>query len=230
MSLLDIGCGPGSITAGLAARVAPGRTVGADVDPATLPSAAELEAIGAPYLEFQQANAYALPFEDAAFDAVFMHFVLQHLNEPGLALREACRVLRPGGVIGLADADFGAHLISPASPPLLRAIDLQEAYRNHANGDPRVGRELGTLLAAAAFTEIRVTATAVTQGEPRATAATATFQAGYLVAPDYARRVIELGLATDEELARMRQAWLEWGAVPGAFWTRVTIEAVGRKP
>src|SRR5690348_4798488 len=68
MSLLDIGCGPGSITAGLAARVAPGRTVGIDIDPATLPSAAERAAAGASNLDFRPGNAYDLPFRDGTFD------------------------------------------------------------------------------------------------------------------------------------------------------------------
>lgn len=229
MSLLDIGCGPGSITAGLAARVGPGQAVGIDVDPSTLPSAAELSNGQPTNLAFQQGDAYELPFADGTFEAVFSHFVLQHLNETGLALREAFRVLKAGGVIGLADADYGAHVIAPETPWLMRAIELQEAFRNRADGNPRVGRELGSLLASAGFTEIRVTATAFTDGHPAATSRTASFQADYLASPTYVRPVVQAGLATEADLAEMRQAWLDWGATPGAFWTRVAMEAVGRK-
>jgi SAM-dependent methyltransferase len=87
MTLLDLGCGPGTITAGLAEAVAPGPTVGVDLIP---PPPGDV-----PGVTFVSADVRELPFEDASFDAVFACCLLQHLADPLAALREARRVTRP---------------------------------------------------------------------------------------------------------------------------------------
>ena len=70
MRLLDVGCGPGSITLGLAEAVAPGEVVGVDLQPAQVEQARALAAErGVANVRFEVASAYALPFPDAAFDA-----------------------------------------------------------------------------------------------------------------------------------------------------------------
>ena len=107
MRLLDVGCGPGSITLGIAAAVAPGEVIGVDMSEAVLEQAraAAYEA-GIGNVTFQQANATALPYEDDSFDAVFAHTLLEHIPHPHNALQEMRRVLKPGGLIGLRDCDW----------------------------------------------------------------------------------------------------------------------------
>jgi ubiquinone/menaquinone biosynthesis C-methylase UbiE len=103
MRLLDLGCGPGSITLGLAEKVAPGEVVGVDLQPSQVAQAQELSAArGVKNVRFEIADVYRLPFPDASFDAVFAHVVLMHLREPVRALMEMRRVLRPGGIVGCA--------------------------------------------------------------------------------------------------------------------------------
>jgi len=98
MRVLDVGCGPGSITRGLAERVAPGDVVGVDLSTDTLEAARrDAGARGLANLHYQEGSVYALPFPDASFDVAYAHQVLQHLREREAALSEMLRVLRPGG-------------------------------------------------------------------------------------------------------------------------------------
>lgn len=91
MHVLDLACGPGHVAGGAADRGA--FATGLDF------SAAMLEVARAARLNiaFQQGDAEAVPFADASFDAVVSNFGVHHVPRPALALREAYRVLRPGG-------------------------------------------------------------------------------------------------------------------------------------
>jgi len=91
-SILDIGCGPGTITLDLAERVAPAPVLGIDVAPAAIEAArAERERRGTSTVEFRTADLYALDLADDTFDIVHAHQVLQHLADPVAALREMRR-------------------------------------------------------------------------------------------------------------------------------------------
>jgi SAM-dependent methyltransferase len=114
MSLLDCGCGSGSITVGLAVAVDPGRVIGVDVSEVEIERArARAAETGIANLEFAVGDIYRLDSADDAFDAIFSHNVLEHLQEPVEALRE-CAGLKPGGVIGIRDG-WGGVLSGPRS-------------------------------------------------------------------------------------------------------------------
>ena len=114
-TLLDIGCGPGTITVDLAERVAPGTVVGIDraedVLAVARASAAER---GLHNVTFAVGDAYRLQFPDDSVDVVHAHQVLQHLTDPVAALTEMRRVGRPGGVVAVRDADYAATTWYPA--------------------------------------------------------------------------------------------------------------------
>ncbi len=98
---LDVACGTGRLTTELARLVGPsGRVVGADFSPEMLAVAAR----AAPGISWQQADALALPFADAEFDAATMAFGLRNLSDQGQGAREMTRVVRPGG--GLVILEF----------------------------------------------------------------------------------------------------------------------------
>ena len=102
MALLDCGCGPSTITLGLAELVAPGEVVGTEIEESHVALAsANAWQRGIGNVRFEAADLYELPFADASFDAVFVSAVLGNLREPIRGLREAYRVLKPGGVIGV---------------------------------------------------------------------------------------------------------------------------------
>ncbi len=82
-SLLDIGCGPGTITTDLAALVAPGPVVGIDAAPEVIEQAAAHAATtGAENVRFEVGDLFHLDYEDNTFDVIYVHQVLQHLTEP----------------------------------------------------------------------------------------------------------------------------------------------------
>src|SRR4051794_23454404 len=97
LGVLDVGCGPGTITVDLAERVAPGRVVGLDVSADPLDEARALAAGRGVQVPFEVGDVYALGAPDDSFDVVHAHQVLQHLTDPVAALREMARVCRPGG-------------------------------------------------------------------------------------------------------------------------------------
>jgi SAM-dependent methyltransferase len=138
---------PGSITLGLAEAVADGEAVGIDIGADTFPSPAHGGgAEGEVSTRFLAGDVNALPFADASFDTVFCHAVLQHLRDPLAALREFRRVLRPGGVIGVADADYDGSIIAPADPALDASTRLLEDLRARTTGgDLRIGKHLPRL-------------------------------------------------------------------------------------
>lgn len=107
LDILDCGCGPGTITIGLAQAVSPGRVTGLDMETAQIERARELAAkCSLTNIHFRVGNIYELPFPDASFDVVLANAVLEHLREPLQALAEIYRVLKMGGMIAVRDADL----------------------------------------------------------------------------------------------------------------------------
>jgi len=216
MALADLGCGPGSITAGLAAAVAPGPTTGIDLDPG-LPA-------GTNGVTLVQADVHELPFPDATFDAIFACALLQHLSDPLPALREARRVARHGAVIGVADIDSAGYLIAPVDPRLTSAFEVNAKLRV---GSPQTGRRLRALLHEAGFRRCVAQARAFHHGDPAETKALADFNVSWFTTPEVVQRVVAQGWATAEEMAQMSAAWRDWGEQPGAFFAGFWCEAIG---
>lgn len=230
MRLLDAGCGPGSITIGLAAAVAPGEAVGVDADETSLEVARAMAAErGCANVRFETGDVYALPFEDETFDAAFAHALLQHLADPLAAVREMHRVLKPGGIIALADADYDGSLFWPTTPELERASALDRRLRELNGGQWDVGRRLRGLLHEAGFVRTEGSAVAGCEGTEVSTRMTGEFTARLYDAPEYIAHVVGNGLATEAEMAEFAAAWRAWGAHPGAYWARFWCQCVGWK-
>ena len=130
---LDIGTGPGHIPLMLVERLSDVTVVGIDLSRHMLRLAMEHRARSAhaARLEFQLADAKALSFDTASFDAVFSNTILHHVADPRRYLAEAWRVLRPGGTFLIRD------LFRPPTPE--RALEL---VRTHAGGASAAQQEL----------------------------------------------------------------------------------------
>ncbi len=111
MRALDVGCGPGALTAELVARL------GADHVAAVDPSESFVAAAGArhPGVAVTRASAEALPFDDAWFDATLAQLVVHFMADPVAGLAEMRRVTRPGGMVAASVWDFGGGR-GPVSP------------------------------------------------------------------------------------------------------------------
>lgn len=155
MSVLDCGCGPGTITLGFADVVAPGQVVGTEIEDSQVALARDNASTrGVSNVRFEVADIYRLPFADASFDAAFVSAVLANLREPGRGLREVHRVMRPGGVVGVKEFDHGGDLIHPYDPPLQKFYELYRRLREENGHEPDGGRKIGALLLDAGFREV----------------------------------------------------------------------------
>jgi ubiquinone/menaquinone biosynthesis C-methylase UbiE len=170
MRLLDVGSGPGTITLGLANVVAPGEVVGIDIDPAQVERARALAAEHqVANVRFETGDAYALPFPDASFDAVFANTVLFHLRDPLAALKEFRRVLRSGGVAGVNDLTDILFSNSP-SPLLAKQEEMWRRSADLARGRPAsvLDFQQRRLLREAGFARTEAYAEAKSYGTPDA--------------------------------------------------------------
>ena len=209
--VLDIGCGPGTITAGLAERVAGGVVVGLDAAPDILSAArAEAGRHGAAVIGICAGDAYRLPFGDGTFDVVHAHQVLQHLSDPVAALAEMRRVCRPGGTVAARDADYGGMVWFPEYHGLAEWLAL---YRNVARvlrGEPDAGRRLASWARAAGFTDITASASCWCYAAPDDRSWWGRSWAQRLTESPFGDRAVQHGLATREDLRRLAAAWLHW--------------------
>jgi ubiquinone/menaquinone biosynthesis C-methylase UbiE len=230
MTLLDCGCGPGSMTVDFAEVVAPGEVVGIDIE------ASQFEVGKALSLEkklknvrFEVGNIYELPFPDGSFDAVFVHAVLYHLTAPHKALAEVHRLLKSGGVLGVRDSDQGGDIFTPSNPTLDQAWTLINRVFKHNGSNPFLGRNHRALLREAGFVHIKASASFDYYGTPDITLRVGEFWADLILQSHFADAIVEQGWATQAELENMSAAFKVWGEHPDAFFARARCEAVGWK-
>ena len=199
--VLDLGCGTGIVARVLRERLGgAARITGLDAAPPMIAMAKSV----APELDFHEGNAMALPFADHAFDLVLSQQMLQFVPDRAMALREARRVLAPGG--RLLVSTWRPRTFAPLHDAL---VVLAEKHLGPAN-DKRYlldGDELRMLVVEAGFTDVRLdTVTLVEQYRvfpPRLTAMGAN---------------IDVARFSDEERERRFAAYeAEAGAIIAAF-------------
>ncbi len=230
MTLLDCGCGPGTITVGLAQAVTPGQVVGVDIEAGVVERASALATEqGLSNVQFQVANVYELTFSDGSFDAVFAHTLLHHLNQPLRAIKEMKRVLKSGGVIGIRDDDDGGLIIAPANQGWEDWYTLRDKMWKHYGRDRRFGRHLRRLLREAGFGHIEASASYEWYGTPEATRELAQSRITRIEGSTAISDAIKAGLVDRDTLDRMVAELRRWGEDPDAFFANPRCEAVAWK-
>lgn len=228
-SLLDVGSGAGTITADLAALVAPGQVHAVERSRSALDlTMAEAAARGCRNVTGVVADAAALPFADGAFDVVHAHQVAQHLAGPVHALTEWRRVCAADGVVAVRDADYAAFTWAPALPELERWRQMYLAEARAGGGEPNAGRHLAGWAEAAGFSQIEVTTSAWRYGEPAERAAWGLTWAERTEESTFAHRVVDSGRATAAELAQIATAWRTWAEMDDAWFVVPHTEILAR--
>lgn len=219
-SLLDVGCGPGTITVEFAQRLAPGNVVGIDAASEVIGKAAALvEETGLDNCTVQTGDTYALDFADNTFDIVHAHQVLQHVRNPVAALREMRRVARPGGVVAVRDADYGGFTWAPPDPMLDRWLDIYHQITASNEVEADAGRYLLGWVQEAGFTEVTMTASTWVYATPEQRQWWGGLWADRARQSTYATEATSLGLADAAGLEAIAEAFRTWSTqVSGVFF------------
>ncbi|MBR7742743.1 methyltransferase domain-containing protein [Phycicoccus sp. BSK3Z-2] len=227
-TLLDVGSGPGTITADLAGIVAPGRTTALEAtDEALGLTAAELHRRGVA-ADLVVGDVHDLPFPDDTFDVVHAHQVLQHVADPVLALTEMRRVCRPGGVVAARDADYGAFTWWPAVPGLDTWLSLYRETARSNGGEPDAARRLLGWAQAAGFAEPHVGASTWSFATPDERASWGGTWADRLTGSALGHQLVEDGRATRAELEVLAGAWRTWAQAPDGWFVVLHGDLVAR--
>jgi SAM-dependent methyltransferase len=210
--VLDVGCGPGTITIGLAARVPEGSVLGLDLNAGQVECARILaDERGCANASFEVGAIESVNLPEASFDLVFAHAVFEHLSAPVAALRRIRRWLRPGGRVALRSPEWGGLVVHPGGPEVDRATEAYAALQRGNGGNLRAGRELGFWLAEAGFELHARSASYQIYEEPA------------LIAFYLAEQLEAKGAA--QEGATLRR----WAQAPHALFAQAWFEAIGVK-
>ena len=228
--ILDCGCGPGSVTIGLAAWAPRGETVGIDVNGQQLLGAqASALALGVGNVSFQEASLFDLPFEDDSFDFAFSQTVFCHIPNRDQALQEIRRVLKPGGYVGLRDIINDQVVIFPEDERLQKLNWFVRQGILSTGGDPDVGRVLGPLLQANGFEDIALSLDWEQAPHDEYRADYFRNLAGALESGGLGQCALEQGWCTPEELNDIVAAWRNLGDDPLGCSGLPFVQALGRK-
>lgn len=225
-TLLDVGCGPGSITAEFAERLAPGTVLGVDLVDDVI--AAATERFGGSGAEFAVMDCYALDVPDDQYDIVHAHQVLQHVSDPVAVLREMRRVAKPGGVVAVRDADYAAMHWAPEYPELDRWLEIYRNVCHDNDAEPDAGRWLLSWARAAGFDDITPTTSTWLFADGPSRQWWGSAWRDRILESGVAEQSLSMGHATRDELEQISRAWVRWADEPAGWFVIVHGELVCR--
>jgi ubiquinone/menaquinone biosynthesis C-methylase UbiE len=208
--VLDLGCGPGTITLDMARCIGPdGELFAVDRNAGQFTEAARLAKAENLPVHFLEMDVNALDLEPHTFDVVFSHALFEHLRYPVPVLKRVKRILKPGGHVALRCPDWGGFVLHPSDPATMRAIRALLNLQKRNGGDVHAGRKLGTWLRQAGFENVTVSA-------------------GYEIYNDH-RPVVNLIAAQLDKAGRRihGQSVRRWAQNPDALFAQAWFEAIG---
>ncbi|MGO1592393.1 class I SAM-dependent methyltransferase [Ancrocorticia sp.] len=239
MDLLDVGCGPGTITLDFAELLAPGNVIGIENTNAPLETARRNAAHRRDAsTQFMRGDVMALAFPDHSFDIVHAHQVLQHLSDPIGALREMIRVCKPGGIVAARDADYAGMFWYPQLPELEHWRELYSHIARANGGEPDAGRQMrrwaqeairsrGSQADLSVPPKITVSGSTWVYAAPDTAKGWGESQAARVSGNSFTSQALALG-ASHSEIQGIADAWSEWGSSPDATFVIPHVEILIR--
>ena len=223
--LLDVGSGPGTITADLAEFVAPGRVTAVEVTAGALDlTRRELASRGLSNVDCLLSDVHSLDFPDGTFDVVHAHQVLQHVADPVAALREMRRVCRPDGTVGVRDSDYAGFIWYPEIPELDDWLALYRKVARLSGGEPDAGRRLLSWARTAGFTDVTATSSTWCFASAEDRAWWGSLWAARVLESEFATLALSTGSATGADLRRISEGWQAWAAADDGWLSIVHAE------
>lgn len=231
-TLLDVGCGPASITLDFASRLSQGHVYGIDLGELVIKKAKELaEARKVNNVTFIAGDVFDLKacgLDQLKFDIIHANQTLLHIPDRIGALQAMRAALKPGGVIAIRDADFDTFLHSPCFPELCRTIHIMATSLDAAGAHPNGARELVSVAMAAGFPrdKVKVSLSNWLYSIPEERHMWADSMTGRLLHTELRQRAIDLCGATEKELDDIAKAWNQWAECDDAIWMFTHVEIV----
>jgi len=227
--VLDVGCGPGTLTVDLARVVAPGAVMGVDVASSVIDEANTHAAdAGAGNVSFEVGDFRDMARPPQAFDVVHAHQVLQHLRDPVGALRAMAGLARPGGLVAVRDADYSAFTWAPASPALDRWREVYCAVARRNGAGPDAGRWLLGWAQAAGLGDPEYSTSTWTFATPADRAWWCDMWAERCTGSTFAIQAVEYGIASKAYLAGLAAGWRAWVEHADGVFVVLHGEILGR--
>jgi ubiquinone/menaquinone biosynthesis C-methylase UbiE len=217
--ILDVGCGPGSISISLAKLVPEGSVIGVEYVSDPLPSARTLaSAEGVTNISFQEGDVHALPFEDESFDIVHAHQVLQHIADPVLALKEMRRVVKRGGIVSCRESAELSWF--PENEGIALWRNVTEKMQRASGGHPHPGRMIHVWAFEAGFGRefVKKSAGAWCFGSDLEREYWGGSMEGRARESGFAKRVVEEGFARSGDLDVIAKGWRGFVEDPDAWF------------
>lgn len=231
LRVLDFGCGPGTISVGLAEAVTPGELHGVDMEESQV--ALARSAARAKELEnafFRVGDATDLPFEDGFFDVAHCHRLLIHVPDTRAVLAEVKRVLKPGGIISCREMICESSFMYPDFGGTRRSWDLFEDLVAADDGHPQMGKEMKGHVVEAGFENVRMSASFSTYSTPREIAVIYDLIDKFLLSEEIVEAAIKYGAFSRALYNDIRTSYRKLKSHPAAFCGLAYGEAIANKP
>ena len=231
LRILDLGCGPGTISMGLARAVEPGELHGIDMEGSQIEMARAAASVGGhDNAIFWIGDVTDLPFDDDWFDVAHCHALLMHVPDTQAVLAEVGRVLKPGGILSGRELIGASSFLEPDIGDLSGVWTTSTKLLEANGGHPQMGKELKRMFLEAGFSDVHASASCESYGTAVDIAFFHDFSCGWFCSPTTVEAATKYGLASHEQFDDWRHMLHRWRDTPGAFAVLCWGEATGRKP
>ena len=231
LSLLDFGCGPGTISVGLAKAVAPGEMHGVDMEESQIETARSVAAShGQDNAVFHVGDVTDLKFEDGFFDVAHCRSVLMHVPDTAAVLSEVKRVLKPGGILACREMICESAFTHPDNGIMRRSWEMFEDLVQGDDGHPQMGKDMKRHILEAGFVDLRMSASSSVYSSPEEIASIYRLISQWLLSPEVAEAAIKYGASSESLVKDLRVAYGRWKDDPGALFSFAYGEAIAKKP